>query len=61
MGIYLINHNKMGDFVQEVTEMFWGETTLEMGFIKFFITFVLIFVGIKAYIYLIEGKKEDEK
>ena len=29
-------------------------------FIKFFITFVLIFVIIKAYIYLIEGKKEDE-
>ena len=50
----------MGDLVNEITQMFWGETTLEMGFIKFFITFVLIFVIIKAYIYLIEGKKEDE-
>ena len=50
----------MGDFVKEITEMFLGESTLEMGFIKFFITFVLIFVIIKAYIYLIEGKNEDE-
>tara|TARA_R110000824_G_scaffold337880_1_gene524438 strand:- start:210 stop:359 length:150 start_codon:yes stop_codon:yes gene_type:complete len=49
----------MGDFVKEVTEMLWGETTLQMGFIKFFITFVLIFVIIKAYIYLIEGKNEE--
>ena len=60
MEISLINQNKVGDFVKEITEMFWGETTLEMGFIKFFITFALIFVIIKAYIYLIEGKKEDE-
>jgi len=49
----------VGDFVKEITEMFWGETTLEMGFIKFFITFVLIFVIIKAYIYLIEVKKDE--
>tara|TARA_R110000824_G_scaffold309064_1_gene496488 strand:- start:809 stop:958 length:150 start_codon:yes stop_codon:yes gene_type:complete len=49
----------VGDFVKEITEMFWGDTTLGMGFIKFFITFVLIFVIIKAYIYLIEGKKDE--
>ena len=61
MGIYLINHNKMGDFVQEVTEMFWSETTLEMGFIKFFITFVIIFVIFKAYVYLIEGNDQKRK
>ena len=51
----------MEDLVKEITEMFWGETTLEMGFIKFFITFVLIFVGIKAYVYLIDGNKKNNK
>ena len=47
----------MGDFVQEVTEMFWSESTLEMGFVKFVLTFVGIYVGIKALMYLVEGKK----
>ena len=49
----------MDDFVKEVTEMFWGETTLEMGFFKFVLTFVAIFVGIKTYIYIIEGDKNE--
>ena len=48
----------MGDFVKEITELFWGETTLEMGFVKFVLTFVILFVAIKAYIYLVE--EEDE-
>ena len=47
----------MGDLVKTFTEMFWGETTLAMGFVKFVLTFTAIYVGIKAYIYLIEGKK----
>ena len=34
----------MGNIAKEITEMVWGETTIEMGFIKFFITFVLIYV-----------------
>ena len=50
----------MSDFVKEITELFWGESTLEMGFIKFFITFVIIFVLFKAYIYLIEGNGDKE-
>ena len=49
----------MGDFVKEITEMFWGETTLEMGFVKFVLTFVILFVVLKAYIYLME-ENEDE-
>jgi len=59
MEIYLVNQNSVGDFIKEITQMFWSETTLEMGFIKFFITFVLIFVIIKAYYYLIEGEKDE--
>ena len=47
----------MGDFVKEITEMFWGEGTLEMGFLKFFITFVIIFVAIKAYVYIIDDER----
>ena len=47
----------MGDLVHTFTEMFWSESTLEMGFLKFVLTFVGIYVGIKAVIYLIEGKK----
>ena len=43
----------LGDFVQDITEMLWGQTTLEMGFLKFFLTFVGIFVIIKAYLWLI--------
>ena len=39
-------------FLKEVTEMIWGETTLEMGFIKFFATFVLLYVIVKAYIFI---------
>jgi len=44
----------MGDFVKKVTEMFWGETTLEMGFVKFLLTFVAIYVGLKTYMYLVK-------
>ena len=47
----------MDDLVKTFTEMFWSETTLEMGFVKFVLTFVGIYVGIKALMYLIEGKK----
>ena len=47
----------MDNLVKTFTEMFWSESTLEMGFVKFVLTFVGIYVGIKAYIYLIEGKK----
>ena len=47
----------MSDLVKTLTEMFWSDTTLEMGFVKFVGTFVVIYVGIKAYIYLMEGKK----
>jgi hypothetical protein len=47
----------MGDLTKVFTEMFWSEGTLEMGFLKFVLTFTAIYVGIKAYIYLIEGKK----
>ena len=46
----------MEDFVKEITEMFWGETTLEMGFLKFLLTFVGIYVGIKTYVYIVDGK-----
>ena len=49
----------MDDFVKEITEIFWGETTLEMGFVKFVLTFVILFVAIKAYIYLIEGEEDE--
>jgi len=45
------------NLVKTFTEMFWSESTLEMGFLKFVLTFVGIYVGIKAVIYLIEGKK----
>lgn len=44
----------MDDFVKTVTEMFWGESTLEMGFIKFVLTFVGIYVAVKAYMYVVE-------
>ena len=47
----------MSDLVKVFTEMFWSETTLEIGFLKFVLTFVGIYVGIKALMYLIEGKK----
>jgi hypothetical protein len=47
----------MTDFVKEVTEIFWGESTLEMGFVKFVLTFVSIYVVIKAYGHIIEGGK----
>ena len=42
------------DFIKALTEMFWGEDTLEMGFVKFVITFVVLFVGIKAIVYFVE-------
>ena len=48
---------KMDDLVKTFTEMFWSEGTLEMGFVKFVLTFVGIYVGIKALMYLVEGKK----
>jgi hypothetical protein len=38
--------------------MFWSESTLEIGFLKFVLTFVGIYVGIKVVMYLIEGKNE---
>lgn len=47
----------MDDLVKTFTEMFWSESTLEMGFVKFVLTFVGIYVGIKTLMYLIEGKK----
>ncbi len=47
---------KMGDLVKVFTEMFWSDES-DIGFIKFVVTFVLIFVGIKAIIYFIEGEK----
>ena len=46
----------MGDFVKTITEMFWGESTLEMGFVKFVLTFDGIYVGIKVYMYIVDGK-----
>tara|TARA_Y100000310_G_C20536484_1_gene741120 strand:+ start:745 stop:885 length:141 start_codon:yes stop_codon:yes gene_type:complete len=46
----------MGDLVKVFTEMFWSDES-DIGFIKFVVTFVLIFVGIKAIIYFIEGEK----
>ena len=49
----------MGDFVKQITEMIWGETTLEMGFINFFITFVLVYVAIKSYTYFVDPDEED--
>ena len=47
----------MNDLVKTFTEMFWSESTLEIGFVKFVLIFVGIYVGIKALMYLIEGKK----
>ena len=47
----------MDDLIKTFTEMFWGESTLEIGFVKFVLTFVAVYVLIKTYIYLIEGKK----
>ena len=47
----------MSDLVKVFTEMFWSETTLEIGFLKFVLTFVGIYVGIKTLMYLIEEKK----
>jgi len=47
----------MSDLVKVFTEMFWSESTLEIGFLKFVLTFVGIYVGIKAVMYLMEGKK----
>ena len=47
----------MDNLVKTFTEMFWSESTLEMGFLKFVLTFVGIYVVIKAVMYLIEGKK----
>ena len=47
----------MDNLVKTFTEMFWSEGTLEIGFLKFVLTFVVIYVGIKAVMYLIEGKK----
>lgn len=48
---------QMSDLVKVFTEMFWSETTLEMGFLKFVLTFTGIYVVIKAYLYLMEGKE----
>lgn len=48
----------MGDIVKTLTEMIWGESTLEMGFLKFFITFVVIFVLIKAWMYVTGDEDE---
>ena len=47
----------MDDLVKTFTEMFWSESPLEMGFVKFVLTFTAIYVLIKTYIYLIDGKK----
>jgi len=47
----------VSDLVKVFTEMFWSESTLEIGFLKFVLTFVGIYVGIKAVMYLMEGKK----
>tara|TARA_R110000796_G_scaffold123761_1_gene238120 strand:- start:2458 stop:2601 length:144 start_codon:yes stop_codon:yes gene_type:complete len=44
----------MGNFIKELTELFWSENTLQMGFVKFFTTFVILFIAIKLYVYLIE-------
>ena len=44
---------QVGDLVKTFTEMFWSESTLEMGFLKFVLTFVGIYIGIKAYMYLV--------
>ena len=44
----------MDDFVKTITEMFWSESTLEMGFVKFVLTFVGIYAAIKAYVYIME-------
>jgi hypothetical protein len=54
MGAILIS---VDNLVKIFTEMFWEESTLEMGFIKFVLTFVAIYVGIKALMYLMEGKR----
>jgi len=54
------NQNNMGDFVKFITEMIWGQSTLEMGFIRFFFTFVLAFVTIKAIIHFTTNKNDKE-
>lgn len=46
----------MGDLVKVFTEMFWVESTTDIGFIKFVVTFVSIFMAIKFYIYITTGK-----
>jgi hypothetical protein len=49
----------MGNIIKRITEMVWGETTLEMGFIKFFITFVIIYIAIRTYIHFV-GPDDEE-
>jgi hypothetical protein len=46
----------MRDLVKVFTEMFWGESSADIGFIKFVVTFVSIFMAIKFYIYITTGK-----
>jgi len=47
----------MDNLVKTFTEMFWSESPSEMGFVTFVLTFTAIYMLIKAYIYLMEGKK----
>jgi len=42
----------VGDIVKILTEMVWGESTLEMGFLKFSMTFVLLFVAFKIWVFI---------
>ena len=46
----------MSDFVQWVTEAYWEETTLGMGFMRFAVTFVVVWVACRAYVYFLGGK-----
>ena len=49
----------MRDLVKVFTEMFWGEEIGNIGFIKFLVTFVCIFVTIKFFMYITSDKNSD--
>lgn len=51
----------LDDIVKTITELIWGESMLEMGFIKFFFTFVAIFVAVKFYMWLVDGDDDDRR
>jgi len=52
----------IGDIIQSIVEVIWGQSTLEMGFLTFFLSFVGLFVAWKAWCYFIvnDGNDIDE-